>query len=310
MFDVITGAGVYSERTKVTFVDFQADSRPHAANAYVYGDVRPAAALQVRIGVSVDHIDATNELGGSKTQTNPKLGVTWALTPATTLRAAAFRTLKRRFFANQTLEPTEVAGFNQFFDDFNATDAKRYGVGLDHRFSNRLFAGIEVSKRDLRVPQDFTANEIFDWREREGFAYLYWAPHEWLALSARYRYERFERPPELPGQELFTEVTTRTVPLRADFHHPSGVLARVDATYVKQRGMFYMSSGGPDPEPGSDRFWVVDLTLGYRLPQRLGLITAEVKNVFDKSFQYQETDLFTPAFARHRVFFLRAALSF
>ena len=35
-----------------------------------------------------------------------------------------------------------------------------------------------------------------------------------------------------------------------------------------------------------------------------------VKNLFDKTFQYQETDVLTPGFARHRVFFVRATLSF
>ena len=40
------------------------------------------------------------------------------------------------------------------------------------------------------------------------------------------------------------------------------------------------------------------------------VVTAEVKNLFDREFQFQETDLFTPSFARHRVFFVRATLSF
>jgi hypothetical protein len=43
--------------------------------------------------------------------------------PGTTLRAAAFRVLKRTLITDQTLEPTQVAGFNQFFDDANLTEA-------------------------------------------------------------------------------------------------------------------------------------------------------------------------------------------
>ena len=52
---------------------------------------------------------------------NPKAGVTVRATDTTTLRAAAFRVLKRNFVASQTLEPTNVAGFNQFFNDINGT---------------------------------------------------------------------------------------------------------------------------------------------------------------------------------------------
>ena len=310
-FDLISGAGIYSERTKTTFFDIESNSRPHASNFYTYGNFRLLDdALQLHLGVSVDHLDATDELGGSKTQTNPKVGLTWALTPATTLRMANFRTLKRRFFASQTLEPTQVAGFNQFFDDFNGTDARRTGVALDQRFSDHLFAGVDAERRNLKVPQDFTTNEVFDWREREASAYVYWAAHPRVALSARYSYERFERPLELPGLELFTEVTTRKIPLQVDFHHPLGLSARLSATHVQQDGLFFSSSGNPEPEPGSARFWITDLSVSYRFPQRLGMVTAEVKNLFDKTFQFQETDLLTPAFARHRVFFVRATLSF
>ena len=69
--------------------------------------------------------------------------------PSTTLRAAAFRVLKRFFVTNQTLEPTQLAGFNQFFDDLDGTDSTRYGFGLDQRFSPDLYGGFELSWRDL-----------------------------------------------------------------------------------------------------------------------------------------------------------------
>jgi tetratricopeptide (TPR) repeat protein len=310
-FSLIVGGGAYSEKTDTTFFDVESSSRPTAANAYAYGNFRMLGdALQLLLGVSVDRLNATDELGGSKTQTNPKAGVIWSLTPATTLRAAYFRTLKRRFFANPTLEPTQVAGFNQFFDDLNGTDATGAGVALDQKFTNSIFGGVEAERRNLKVPQDLANNEIFNWTERAASAYLYWAANPMLALSARFGYERFERPPDFPGQELFTQVTTRTVPLLIDFHHPNGFLASLSATYVWQNGMFYSSSGDPDPQPGSSRFWVADLAIGYRLPRRLGMVSLEVRNLFDKTFQFQETDLFSPVFAPHRVVLARATLSF
>jgi hypothetical protein len=70
----------------------------------------------------------------SSSSVNPKLGILWNITPWTLLRAGAFKTLKRSLIANQTLEPTQSAGFNQFFDDPNGTESVRYGVGVDHRF--------------------------------------------------------------------------------------------------------------------------------------------------------------------------------
>ncbi len=32
----------------------------------------------------------------------------------------------------------------------------------------------------------------YKWDEYLGRAYLYWTPHEWLALSAEYQYEKIE----------------------------------------------------------------------------------------------------------------------
>ena len=69
--------------------------------------------------------------------------------PGTTVRAAAFRVLKRTLVTDQTLEPTQVAGFNQFYDDVNGATSWRYGLGLDQKFGRDVFAGAEISKRGL-----------------------------------------------------------------------------------------------------------------------------------------------------------------
>ena len=76
----------------------------------------------------------------------------WNPLPGTTLRAAAFKVLKRTLVTDQTLEPTQVAGFNQFFDDVNGASSWRYGVGIDQKFGRDVFAGAEFSKRDVKSP--------------------------------------------------------------------------------------------------------------------------------------------------------------
>ena len=60
------------------------------------------------------------------------------------MRAAAFRVLKRTLITDQTLEPTQVAGFNQFFDDLNGTEAWRYGGAIDQKFTDTIFGGVRV----------------------------------------------------------------------------------------------------------------------------------------------------------------------
>jgi hypothetical protein len=76
------------------------------------------------------------------------------------------------------------------------------------------------------------------------------------------------------------------------FFHPSGLSASLKATYFNQAGEFTRRGG--IPEPGSDQFWVVDVGIGYRLPKRYGFISFGVANLFNKHFNYQETDLRNP----------------
>src|SRR5439155_4639670 len=88
--------------------------------------------------------------------------------------------------------------FNQFFDDFNATETWRYGAAIDQKFTQNIFGGVEFSERDLNVPfLDVTdpAKPILrgeDQNESLSRAYLLWTPHPWLALRVEYMFEHLK----------------------------------------------------------------------------------------------------------------------
>jgi tetratricopeptide (TPR) repeat protein len=285
-------------------------------NLYVYSQFYPLKSLTLLIGLSGDLLRGSFR---NRSQPNPKVGITWTPLPSTTLRAAAFRVLTRSLINSQTLEPTQVAGFNQFFDDPEGTESWRYGVALDQRFTDSLSAGVDYSQRDLKVPfrsivqtdpESPPAAETSeaDWSERNGRAYLYWTPHRWLALSAEYFYEKFDRGGEFTqGVEY---VRTQRVPLGINLYHPSGFSLQVRATYVDQEGRFVpqQSEPGASAIPGSDGFWVFDASLGYRLPKRLGFITIGASNLFDKKFRYQDMDPFNPTLQPKRTVFGKATV--
>ena len=149
-------------------VDFDFETDHY--NLYAYSNLKPYENLTLTVGASYDDFDQDEKNFGEEeideSQFNPKLGVSWNPIPSTTLRGAVFRTLKRTLVTDQTLEPTQVAGFNQFFDDFPATDAWVYGVGLDHKFPKDVYFGAQFSYRDLEVPFFDLNNELdeADWR--------------------------------------------------------------------------------------------------------------------------------------------------
>jgi outer membrane receptor protein involved in Fe transport len=290
-------------------------------NLFLYSHIKPLPNLVLTVGASGDFFDSGSKDGGTqeqeKDQFNPKFGITWNPFPATTLRGAVFRTLTRTLITEQTLEPTQVAGFNQFFDDADATEAWRYGAAVDQKFSGNVYGGVEFSKRDLEVPfiglppppaPPVPLQQEADWEEYLARAYLYWTPHEWLALRAEYQYEKFERAPEFTYG--IKDVKTHRFPLGINFFHPSGLSAGLQATYHDQEGDFERLDAPLGTfEPGKDDFWVVDAAVSYRLPKRRGVITAGVTNLFDEEFEFADTDINNPGVQPESVFFVKATFA-
>ncbi len=95
---------------------------------YVYGNLNFPEPVTWTVGLSYDDY---KEDEFHEQKVNPKFGVRWNIFDNLQFRAAWFQTLKPALANNQTLEPTQIAGFNQFFDDVNATKSTRYGFGLD-----------------------------------------------------------------------------------------------------------------------------------------------------------------------------------
>jgi tetratricopeptide (TPR) repeat protein len=282
-------------------------------NLYLYSQINYPENITWTLGASGDFFDGALE---DRDQFNPKFGLTWNPSPSTTLRAAAFRTLKRTLITNQTIEPTQVAGFNQFFDDADITESWRYGIAIEQKFSENIYAGLALSARDLEVPfeqlplpTEPTVLRIdrVDWKEYLGRAYLYWTPHPILAASAEFQYEKLDR------DEAFVagieEVETYRLPLGLSFYHPSGFSSRLTATYIDQEGTFQRQSSNTFIS-GKDSFWVVDASLGYRLPKRYGLISLDVRNLFNESFRFQDTDPVSPAIQPERLVLFKFTWAF
>jgi tetratricopeptide (TPR) repeat protein len=282
-------------------------------NFYIYYYVKPIENITFTLGASCDSFDTSSRYSEPRNQFNPKFGITWNPLPDTTLRAAAFRVLKRTLIMDQTLEPTQVAGFNQFFDEDNSTESWRYGIAVDQKLSKNIYAGVEFSKRDLNIPWRQTTETIDEIRRRDGKEYLgrahlFWTPHPWLAFSAEYQYERFKNDDDVALTSQFKEIKTHRVPLGLRFFHPSGLSASLKATYFNQEGDFtrqfvYFESG-------KDDFWIADAAISYRLPKRYGSVTIGATNLFDKHFNYQETDIHNPSVHPGRFTYAKLTLVF
>lgn len=316
-FNIVTGGGYLTQdadenltTTSPTATGFndQKDNIRYG-NAYTYSQIDLTSELRLTLGASADFLDGFLR---DRNQFNPKLGLIWRPWPDTTFRVATFRTLTRAFIASQqTLEPTQVAGFNQFYNDSEATEAWRYGIAADKTFSPSLYTGIEVSRRDLSVPLQVAGPGVSpgissaDWRERVGRAYVYWTPAAWLALNSEFIFERFERDAGFPDRRgRFLDLKTQRLRLGISFFDSAGFSGTLNATYVDQDSKAFggLSLG--------DEFWVVDGFIGYRLPKRYGQFSVGFKNLFDENFNYEETDPANPLFYPERLFLAKFTLAF
>ena len=323
-FSITTGAGHFDEDIEEKDIFFgestTAKTSPYHTNLYLYSQINYPKQVTWTIGGSADFFKGWNlDKIIKRDQFNPKFGLAWNMFPGTTLRAAVFRSLKKSLLTDQTIEPTQVAGFNQFFDDPPGTDVWRYGIGIDQKFSSQLFGGAEFSKRDLNVPgltyEDDGSTRLIksDLDEQFARAYMFWAPHHWVVLSTEYQYEQFKNPREFLMNNI-SELNTHRVLLGLSFFHPSGFIVKLKPQYFYQNGDFVVSSSDWPPinkiVPKDDHFWVFDASVGYRLPKRVGIISIEAKNLFDQKFHFQDTDPSNPRIQPKQLILAKITLAF
>jgi ferric-dicitrate binding protein FerR (iron transport regulator) len=300
------------------------DVDTRARTVYAYLRWIPTQSLYLHAGLSDESFDTTNSFLQSSIErhrSSPKLGVAWLPSRNLTIRAATYSNVRRPFIGSKTLEPTQVAGFNQFFSglkeffgDQNGTIARATSIAFDGRFESRTFVGGSVTRRDLSVPTILLQKD-FDWKERFGRMYLYRALNPsaastWqIGLSAEYERENLRRPNELTGPEGIVNVRTERLPLRAKLFYGNRFSFGVGATYVRQLGDFSVDAGLPVINKRSSA-WITDVESQYRLPERLGALHFGVRNLFDRPLDVFDTDPIRPRFATRRLVFVGASVAF
>jgi outer membrane receptor protein involved in Fe transport len=243
------------------------------------------------VGLNYTDYNEEAEQDNEVSRLNPKVGVQWDITPDLQVRAAYIETVKPALAANRTLEPTQVAGFNQLFDEANATKSSRYGFGVDWQVTPDLAIGGEMTWRDIEEPfvdadQDKVVED--DANEQLHQVYLYWTPFDELAFRAGFAYDKYEKESDdfsaRIGNQDPLEVETISVPVGLTYFHSSGFFAAAGATFVDQA----VDRLSQFDNQGQDSFFIVDVGIGYRFPDRLGIASFQVQNLLDEGMEYQD----------------------
>jgi tetratricopeptide (TPR) repeat protein len=302
------------------------DDDVDANNVYLTATwaVSPTLDVTGRVGYADVDIDlgVNREHGGFDSvgmeSFTPGIGMIWQPVDLLRLRAAAGRTLKGPFVANQSLQPTQLAGFNERFDDLDGTRADWLGFAADVRASETVRLGAEVMLRQL-------SQELFDdeegvrfhkqdhQRDDRAMAYLYWTPTDRIATSLEVIGEYYSARER--DDPLFLKVQTLTIPLQLGYAHPAGWFATARAAFVTQDVDRPDNTAGKKIDLDSHGV-LVDLAAGYRLPKRRGIVALELANLFDRRLAFQDQSFFTsrqelsPRFLPSRSFLATLTLNF
>jgi outer membrane receptor protein involved in Fe transport len=237
------------------------------------------------------------------------------------VRAAAFETLFGSLTTSTQnvqprLEPVQVAGFTQLLFGGTGDRASVQGFALEHEVTPKLFIGLQADSRDTERTGIalVTGNTIpITLSERAQKVYLNWRPLSVLSVAARYEKGRYSSDPEpFLG---YSRMSIERLPVELRYFSRGGFTIGGRVTHVVQEGEF-QSGFAPTPfdptpvEHGEDSFVVLDAFVGYRLPNRRGLLSLNADNLLDESFQFQDVDPTNPSLFPERLISFRFTLAF
>jgi tetratricopeptide (TPR) repeat protein len=277
--------------------------------SFKYIDFYSQLELPARINMTLGVVNEDFKRSVLKTQqTSPKFGLTWEASKNLLFRAAYLESIAHPRYMEQTIEQTQVAGFNQLFDDIAGTEIKQFGFGVDAKLSRALNIGAEFNRRDLQTPHTSTSgNEKIAYEgndEERSRAYLYWTAVDRLGVRVVYENEKFEAPPSYSPQDL----TTQRTHLGFSYYWPLGIYFQAEGTYIDQE----ITREGATAQ---ENFWNLDTMIGYRFPKGYGKVEIIAKNILDKEFSYYDLSFYSgeplmPQYLPERQLFARFTLNF
>jgi len=314
------GAGAFSGSVKAEseFQNATIKSDDAFYNGYAYATFRPKGPLSYIAGLAVESADVPvgmlpprdslvglADVAYSDTVVSPKLGIVAAFGSGTTLRATAFRRLTPALGRLQTLEPTQVAGFNQFFEDPGGTRSWNYGVGFDQSIGRSVFFGLSYLRRDLDIPEascEFPdpysgcafqlAEGIEDKTSTDDVAgaYLNFTMGKRWAASIEYEYLKrdFDYTSVNPFGLFQDMLQTSRLRPQLRWFLPFGLYVGASATFYDQKVDQFDDQSSDRRQRVESDFWVGDATLGYRFPDRWGSLAVDVRNVTNEKFDFYE----------------------
>jgi hypothetical protein len=323
-----------------------------SAYAYHYWKVFPS--LLLTFGVTDDEMNypdnfrfaPINPGEASRRAVSPKMALTWSPQPGLTFRGAFCQALGGASFDESfTLEPTELAGFNQSFRSviseslIGSVAGPRYqvlGGAMDLKLQSQTFLTLQVQSLESDLHEDVgayyhlarltvpppnfepgTAPEELRYHEPSVSLAVNRLLGPYVASGVSYSYTRSTLDlsdafilglAPYPVEQDQLEAQLHKVSGYLQFALPSGFYARAEAQWYLQFNSGYVP-GTSDPPLPESQFTQVNLYAGWRFWHRRGEVTCGVMNVGGRDYSLNPLNVYSEL-PRSRVWMGRVRINF
>lgn len=265
----------------------------HYFSGYGYWSFTPIDSLDLIAGVSFAELSAdafTRPISGWY----PKLAAVYRLNTDVELRAGYFQSLKRPSALEQTLEPTQLGGFNQLNDETDGIESSQYSGGIDIYAGRGHQFGAEASLHKSKIP--FAQQSIFsaDADTTQAQVYWSWATKPW-SISVKYQYEKSEfNNTNDTASDIPSPLKSYRIPARIQWQSEKGWALSATTTYVHQNADFYPNGVAAGATSEKDQFSLLDVAATYQFWSQHAELAVRVNNALNESFRYQSTNMADP----------------
>ena len=216
---------------------------------------------------------------------NPQFGVLYNPVESSTLRAAVMRSRQPLVsggsggaFTRERLVPVHINGFLSTLNEIELSRSWSYNLGWDQRIGRKTFLRATAFRRDREIPHAEFINPSDHVRPVLFEGELYGAGIEWdqfvgrqITFVTRYDFTQDE--------DLFSFRKNHEGSVSLYYINPRGVFFTASENFFKQNGIL----GVPLPET---EVFTTDLSVSYEFPEKQGLISFRVSNLFDRRYQF------------------------
>lgn len=315
----------------------------HRLSFYGYHNWQILDSLQLVGGLTYDDLylpaNATTAPASAQQKTivqfSPKAGFIWNPVRNTILRAAYTRSLSGAVNDQSiSIEPTEVAGFNQAyrslvpesaFGNSSGADMQTYDVAIEQKFDTGTYLSLAgqflESSSDQSVGTfiwywNTDANyatypgllkQSVDFHEQSLLATADQLLGKQWSVGTRYRLSFADLDAKYPDASVAPKQhwnsTLNEINLHANWNHPCGLFSIFEANWYDQS-----NSGFSPAEPGQD-FWQLNAYAGWRFWHRRAEVTVGLLNITDQGYKLEPLNLYN-TMADSRTFMTRLRINF